>query len=177
MPSSISSITTAFAPSDARLIAGSSLAKHQPGALPKAVFNDFSTLDALRSDAAKADGAGVDDKHLLEEAASQFSAIFLHMALKSMRQASLGEGLLDSQQSEFYRDMFDEQLSLELSGTEGFGLARLIVDQLSPGNKQPKEPAEVALQAYTQAGSADKSPQESVDPADRLATRAVDDQI
>ena len=177
MAPSISSITTAVAPGDARLIAGSSLAKHQPGTLPKAVFNDFSTLDALRSDVATASENGVNDTHLLEEAASQFAAIFLHMALKSMREASLGEGLLDSQQSEFYRDMFDEQLSLELGGTNGFGLARLIVDQLSPGSDQTKEPAEVALQAYTHAASADKSPQELVDPADRSTTRAVDDQI
>lgn len=96
--------------------------------LPQAVYTDLSSLNALK---ARADG-GLEEDGQLEEAARQFSSIFLHMALKSMRDASFGGGILDSQQSEFYRDMFDQQLALDLSSSEGFGLTRLIVDQLAP---------------------------------------------
>ena len=51
--------------------------------------------------------------------------------LKSMRQAELGEGIFDNQQSEFYRDMFDQQIALHLSTREGFGFAGLLTDYLS----------------------------------------------
>ena len=110
--------------------------------LPEAIFTDFSSLNALKQGSENA----TDDSQL-REAASQFSAIFLHMALKSMREASFGGGILDSQQSEFYRDMFDQQIALDLSSNEGFGLSRIIVDQLSP----PKTPqARNAADTYSQ---------------------------
>jgi len=99
-----------------------------PSALPPAVFTDLSSLSALKANA----GDKTEEAAQLKEAARQFSSIFLHMAVKSMRDASFGGGILDSQQSEFYRDMFDQQLTLELSSGEGFGLTQLIVDQLSP---------------------------------------------
>ena len=49
-----------------------------------------------------------------------------------MRQASLAEGILDSSQSDFYRDMYDQQLSINLSTKGGIGLADLIEKQLKP---------------------------------------------
>ena len=100
--------------------------------LPPPVFTDLSSLDALRG-SVSGDGSGAiePDESQLKEAAKQFSSIFLHMALKSMREASFGGGILDSQQSEFYRDMFDQQIALDLSQGEGFGLTQVIVDQLS----------------------------------------------
>lgn len=105
--------------------------------MPPAIFTDFSGLDALRASARHTDSgeqgasSALDSDDALEGAARQFSSIFLHMALKSMREASFGGGILDSQQSEFYRDMFDQQIVLDLSEGEGFGLTQVIVDQLS----------------------------------------------
>jgi len=52
------------------------------------------------------------------------------MMLKSMRQASLGDGLLDSQQSLFYRDMFDQQLALSLSSGDGVGIKQMLAEHL-----------------------------------------------
>ena len=101
-------------------------------ALPDAVFTDFSSLQSLRDGGNSDSASSLTEEDQLEEAARQFSSIFLHMALKSMRDASFGGGILDSQQSEFYRDMFDQQISLDLSQSEGFGLTQLIVNQLSP---------------------------------------------
>jgi Rod binding domain-containing protein len=69
---------------------------------------------------AVADGAGAmraraQDPAALRETARQFESVFTRMLLQSMRQASQGDALFDSQQSGFYRDMFDDQLSIELS--------------------------------------------------------------
>lgn len=116
--------------------------------LPQAVYTDLSSLNALRAQG----GRGSEDDGQLEEAARQFSSIFLHMALKSMRDASFGGGILDSQQSEFYRDMFDQQLALDLSQNEGFGLTELIVNQLAPNTGAIAPDEDVSIRA-----SADKA--------------------
>ncbi len=66
----------------------------------------------------------------LEEVAKQFEVFFLKMMLKGMRDAKLGDGLFDSDQSRMYQDMMDQQLSLNLSGQRGFGIANSIIRQL-----------------------------------------------
>lgn len=98
-----------------------------------AVYTDFSGLAELRG-RAQSDRQGA-----LREAAQQFEALFLQMMLKSMRSASLGEGILDNAQSKQYRDMLDSQLSLSLSKGRGLGLADAIVRQLGGG--QPTDSA------------------------------------
>lgn len=70
-----------------------------------------------------------DDK-TLEKVAGQFEAIFMNMMLKSMRQASLAEGIFDSSQSELYQDMADQQLSIDISSKGGLGLKEVIMRQL-----------------------------------------------
>lgn len=65
----------------------------------------------------------------LEQAATQFEAMFLHRMLDSMRQATPRSGLLDSQQTRFYESLFDQQLSVHLAG-KGFGLAEELIAQL-----------------------------------------------
>jgi flagellar protein FlgJ len=52
------------------------------------------------------------------------------MVVKQMRQASLGDGLLDSKQSQSYRDMYDQQISSHMADTGGLGLAPVIKRQL-----------------------------------------------
>ena len=49
----------------------------------------------------------------LDKAGKQFEAVFTGMMLKSMREAKLSQGLGDSQQSDLYQDMFDQQMSLK----------------------------------------------------------------
>ena len=88
------------------------------------LFTDMTALAGLKRDAA---AGGVDN---LREVARQFEALFTHMLMKNMRAASLSDGLLDNQQSKFYRDMFDQQLSTELSDRGGLGIADLLVRQL-----------------------------------------------
>ncbi|WP_114241647.1 flagellar assembly peptidoglycan hydrolase FlgJ [Dyella sp. C9] len=88
-------------------------------------WTDLSGFQALRQ------GAQTDAKGVLPEVAKQFESIFTQMMLKSMREASAGDGLFDSQAGDAWRDMFDQQLSIELSQHgNGIGIAQMLVRQL-----------------------------------------------
>lgn len=89
------------------------------------------------------DAKSIDDLHLmakqnpdeaLQKAAQQFEALFMNMLLKSMREATPKDGLFDSQQTQFFTQMYDQQLSQHLS-TKGIGIADMMVQQLTRANK------------------------------------------
>ncbi|MET0535842.1 MAG: flagellar assembly peptidoglycan hydrolase FlgJ [Steroidobacter sp.] len=89
---------------------------------------DFSALASLKND------AKAQDPSALKEAAKQFESVFTQMLLKSMRDAnrSFGEdSLFGSSQGEFYQDMFDDQIAMQLSKGKGLGLADMLVQQLT----------------------------------------------
>jgi flagellar protein FlgJ len=88
-------------------------------------YADFQGLDRLRASAAR------QDPQALREAARQFEGLFTAMMLKSMRQASLGNGLGDSEETKTYQDMYDQQLSLQLAHGKGLGLADMLMQQLT----------------------------------------------
>lgn len=87
-------------------------------------YTDLQGLSALRRDARAQDPAA------LREAARQFESVFTRMLLQSMRDASGGDPMFDSEESRFYRDMFDNQLSVEMSRGRGLGLADVLVAQV-----------------------------------------------
>lgn len=92
------------------------------------VYTEFEGLNALKTQ------ARTDKEGALREVAKQFEGLFLQEMVKSMRKAGdvFAEGnFLNSKQSEFYREMFDSQLSLTLSQKQGTGLAEALVRQLS----------------------------------------------
>ncbi|GGW63523.1 flagellar assembly peptidoglycan hydrolase FlgJ [Alishewanella tabrizica] len=92
-------------------------------------YHDLNSLQQIRT-TARGDKAGG-----LRQAAEQFEGIFFNMLLKSMRQANAAfeaEGLMNSQTTEFYRDMHDSQLASDLSQKGALGLADLLVQQLDP---------------------------------------------
>ncbi|WP_324780764.1 flagellar assembly peptidoglycan hydrolase FlgJ [Thiobacillus sedimenti] len=66
----------------------------------------------------------------LRAAAQQFEAVFLNMMMKSMREATPQDGMLDSEQTRMYTSMLDQQLTQKLA-TRGIGLADVMVRQLS----------------------------------------------
>ena len=88
-------------------------------------YNDFASLTQLARQS-RAGSAGS-----LRETARQFESIFTRMMLKSMRSASLGDPIFGSDQSNFYRDMMDDQLSVQLTSGRGLGIADMLVRQLS----------------------------------------------
>ncbi len=87
---------------------------------------DFHGLNQLRESAGKADQAD----QTLRQVAAQFESLFVSLMLKSMRQAQLSEGIFDSEQSDMYRDMADQQLAMDLSASGGLGLQDMIIRQL-----------------------------------------------
>ena len=89
------------------------------------VYTDFQGLSALRA------GARDNSEESLREIAGQFEAIFIQMMLKSMRDANLGEGLMDSDHVKTYQSMFDQQIAIDLSKRNSLGLADMMVQQLS----------------------------------------------
>ncbi|MFW5451321.1 MAG: flagellar assembly peptidoglycan hydrolase FlgJ [Methylophagaceae bacterium] len=106
---------------------------------------DFQGLAELRR-SANQDG---NDQQTIKQVAGQFEAIFINMMLKSMRQASLAEGIFDSNQSDFYREMSDQQLAMDLAGKDGgFGLQEAIIRQLG-GQPAYKAPTEGDVRTYS----------------------------
>lgn len=97
------------------------------------VYTDFNGLAKLKQ------GAREQTPAAIKEVAKQFESVFLTMVLKGMRQAKLADGVLDNKQSEFYRDMYDQQMAVNLAGEPGIGLADLIAQQLSPKQKTDED--------------------------------------
>jgi flagellar protein FlgJ len=60
----------------------------------------------------------------------QFESLFMREMIKSMREATMKSGLLDSAQGDLGTDMLDQQLSVQMSGQPG-GLSEIIARQLA----------------------------------------------
>lgn len=82
---------------------------------------------------------GTADTSRLDEAVQQFEAFFVQSMLKSMRSASHGSGLLESDQSDFFRDWHDQQLAENLASKETFAVAKLLRGQFK-GEALPPTP-------------------------------------
>ncbi|MCB1759838.1 MAG: flagellar assembly peptidoglycan hydrolase FlgJ [Gammaproteobacteria bacterium] len=134
-------------------------------------YTDFSALAELKSRAArKVDGS-------VGEVARQFESLLLQQMVKSMRQASLGDGILDNDQSLFYRDMFDQQLSLHLANSGGMGLAAAIERQLGSGGKSTEPAAGRGIEAYLsrRVATAERPPRQVVEVTRAESAGAVRD--
>jgi flagellar protein FlgJ len=138
-------------------------------------ITDFTQYTTLRA------GAENRDPAVLREVAGQFEALFLQTMLKTMRDASLAEPIFgNSDQSEMYQDMMDQQLAVEMASGKGIGLADMLVRQLggesaAPGGTLTGTPPGVsphlsargvrAASASDSAGSGDHASLGSVRPS------------
>lgn len=97
------------------------------------IYTDFGGLSRLKTKAASASGSE-DSKMATKEVAKQFESVFLQMMLKSMRDASqIGESS-DSDQTQFYMEMFDKQIALDLANSgNGIGMAEMLERDLNGG--------------------------------------------
>jgi flagellar protein FlgJ len=66
----------------------------------------------------------------LKQAAQEFEGMMLQMMLKSMRDATPQDGLMDSDQTRFFTSIMDQQLAQNLSAQGKLGFAKLIEKQL-----------------------------------------------
>jgi len=89
------------------------------------VYHSFSGFEQMRAQAR--DG----DSEALSGAAKQFESVFVQMMLKAMRDTVPEGGLFESEQSDFYEGMFDQQISLNIANGKGIGLAEVIERQLN----------------------------------------------
>lgn len=98
---------------------------------------DAQSLGQLRAQAKQS------PDQALKAAAQQFEAVFMNMMLKSMREATPQDGMMDSDQTRMFTGMLDQQLAQSMS-TRGIGLADMMVRQL--GNSGQTSPSVLSPQ-------------------------------
>lgn len=85
---------------------------------------DASSLNSLKMQ------AGLKTPAAIKEAAKQFESLFMRELIKSMREATMKSGMLDSPGGDLGADLLDQQFSVQMSGRPG-GLSDLIAKQLT----------------------------------------------
>ncbi len=105
----------------------SSLSSLSSSVSSNALAADARSLNALKLDAGNSSPAAV------KEAAKQFESLFMRELIKSMREATMKSGMLDSAGGDLGTDLLDQQMAVSMSGLPG-GLSELIAKQLSKQN-------------------------------------------
>lgn len=93
---------------------------------------DVRSLDTLKLKA-----GGSESPQALRAAAKQMEGIFVQVMLKSMRDAGFKDGLMQSQASEMYTSMHDQQLAQDLAQKSQLGFADMIVRQMGGEGEDP----------------------------------------
>lgn len=90
--------------------------------------------------------AGQNTPAAIKETAKQFESLFMRELMKSMREATMKSGLLDSPGGDLGTDLLDQQFAVQMSGQPG-GLADTIAQQLTRQMGAAKEGAAAATTA------------------------------
>jgi peptidoglycan hydrolase FlgJ len=96
------------------------------------IYTDFAGLAALKK------SVRGNDPQALRQVAKQYESLFARMMIKSMRDAVGTDPIFGSDEEKTYQEMYDDQLSLEMTKGHGLGLADMLVRQmqrLSGGGK------------------------------------------
>jgi flagellar protein FlgJ len=114
------------------------------------VYTDFAGLAALKKD------AKTDDPATLRAVAKQYEGMFARMMIKSMRDAVGTDPIFGSDEENSYQEMYDDQLSIEITKGKGLGLADMLVHQLQKiaGGGKTDATQTAAQAAGAQAGAA-----------------------
>lgn len=108
-------------------------------AASNALAADARSLNALKY------AAGENSPQAARETAKQLESLFMREMIKSMREATMKSGLLDSSQGNLSTDLLDQQLSVSMSGQPG-GLTDAISRQLARSmGTEASEDAELAI--------------------------------
>ncbi len=108
-------------------------------------YLDFSGLEQLKRNSASHNPAQI------KAVAQQFESIFVGMMLKNIRSANEAlskDNFLSTQQTQFYQEMLDQQLSVEVGRHQGIGLADMLVKQLTPKNALRHEVESMSNQSF-----------------------------
>ena len=119
------------------------------------------SIAELRSAAAR------DPKAAIRETAKQFEALFMQQLMKSMREATVGKGMLDNEGTKLGTEMLDSQYALKMTGLPG-GLTDAIARQLERqmGTGSPAVPVAPAMGGVPAAST--------LAPATPLSRKQVD---
>ena len=85
---------------------------------------DAQSLGNLKLEAGKSTPAAI------KETAKQFESLFMRELIKSMREATVKSGMMDSPGGDLGTDLLDQQFAVQMSGQPG-GLSDLIAQQLT----------------------------------------------
>lgn len=88
------------------------------------IYTDIAGLAALKKSAHN------NDPEALRQVAKQYESLFARMMIKSMRDAVGKDPLFGSDEGQTYQEMYDDQLSIELTKGKGLGLADMLVRQM-----------------------------------------------
>jgi Rod binding domain-containing protein len=107
------------------------------------LYTDFSGLQKLRSKVSNANSSQSSTAESIpesraanKEVAKQFESLYLQMMLKSMRDATITGESSESDQTQFYQEMFDKQIALDLTNNKtgaGLGIAAMLEKDLNGG--------------------------------------------
>ncbi len=98
------------------------------------VFTDIKGLNAIKQQ------GRIDGDEALRNVAQQFESMFVNIMLKSMRAANqvfAKDGLFNSFESDMHQQMYDNQLSLNLTAGKGIGLADVLFRQMQQQFSRP----------------------------------------
>jgi flagellar protein FlgJ len=109
-------------------------------AQPQDVYTDLNSLQSINK-------LGRENKDAaLRQVAEQFESMFVKMMMKSMRDANKvfsEDSLLSSPEGDFYQQMYDDQLAVNLSSGSSLGLADVLYRQLSQEYGDPDKRGKV----------------------------------
>jgi len=111
------------------------------------VATEFSRFDALRAEARNGDDSAY------AAVAREFEAVFLNLLLKSARETTFQTGLMDSNQSRLYHELFDQQIALTMAQRGEIGLAAAIERQLKAAHGVPPAPVDDRQTPQAAAGA------------------------
>ena len=128
-----------------------------------------SVSNALAADAGSLNRlklqAGQNTPESIRETAKQFESLFMRELIKSMREATMKSGLMDSPGENLGTDLLDQQFAVQMSGQPG-GLSDLIAAQLArqmgiepgavKGSLKPSSEAISTLQRASSLAAYDK---------------------
>ena len=111
-------------------------------------YTDINSISQLKA------GSEANSPENVRKVAQQFESLFVNMMIKSMRDANavVAEGNpLNTPQTKFYQEMYDNQMSVHLSEGPGLGLRDALMRQLSPKSETEAASANADAPAVDQS--------------------------
>ena len=129
----------------------------------QALSADTQSLGALKLE------AGKNSKSAIKETAKQFESLFMRELIKSMREATMKSGMLDSPGGDLGTDLLDQQFAVQMSGKSG-GLSDLIEQQLTRQMGTP--PAGASQTSNSAAVSPSSAPSSAISKTTRAPSES-----